>query len=82
MNTLILIVIAIIWIASGILSHGMYFGYFQYKYPRLAEEHYKQDMRDSIFFALFGPINLIAALLITTKIENRRLKLQYKLKFK
>lgn len=50
--------IGLIWIICGILSYGITFGYFQNKYPRMAEKRWVEDFRFAVFFGILGPIGL------------------------
>jgi len=57
-------IICLFWVICGVISYGLDFAYFQRKYPSLAEQDYKRDIRMCIFFAIFGPINLIEIILM------------------
>lgn len=63
-------IILIIWIICGILTYGIHFGYFQRKYPELAEKNYKKDMGDAILFGLTGPIGLCVSFLESGMAEH------------
>lgn len=70
----IYIVFGIIWLLSGILSHGMDFAYYQRKYPEVSESNYR------IQIILSLTTNIITGLLgLTISIIGKNYK--YGLKF-
>lgn len=54
-----------VWLICGFITYGTTFAYFQSKYPLVAEEQYREDIGDSIFFSLFGPFGLIVSSLLS-----------------
>lgn len=58
-----LLLILLIWLICSVLTYGFSFGLFQREFPCLAVKGYKEDMRISLFFALFGPFGLIGLFL-------------------
>lgn len=53
------------YLACSVLSYGMSMGYFQREFAEIAKETYHNDMAFSALFALFGPVNLVVALIMT-----------------
>ena len=54
------------WIGCGVLSYGLHFGYFQRRFPDLAEGDYKVDLFMSIACGVFGPIGLLAIIYVAS----------------
>jgi len=50
-----LTVYALVHVAFGVLTYGLYVAYFQREYPHFAAEHLSQDRRRALFVAAFGP---------------------------
>jgi hypothetical protein len=51
------------WVACGVLAYGLYFAYFQRKWPSLAEEHYDTDRGRARWWLIGGPLALLGALI-------------------
>lgn len=50
----------------GVLSYGIFLGYFQREFPTIAEETLREDIGTGILLALpFGPIGLIIGFLMS-----------------
>ena len=60
MNIFLIIGLIILWLIPGIVSSGFAFAFFQGRFKNIAEETYASDRRRALFFAILGPINLIA----------------------
>jgi len=59
------IIVLIVWIACGVLTFGITFGYFQREFPLLAEEGGHSDRMLALLFAAFGPIALITTFFLS-----------------
>jgi len=47
------------WLICGVLFWGMWFAYFQGKFPEIADEDYRENLGLAVFFGLiFGPLGL------------------------
>ncbi len=55
----------IVWLACGVLAYGHMLAVFQRGYPSVAERDYKGDRITALSASIFGPIGLVASLLIS-----------------
>lgn len=56
------ILFAICWIICGVIYYGLTVAYYQRSWPELAHEDRCKDRTAAAFYALFGPIALLAIL--------------------
>lgn len=52
-----------IWIICGFINYGLGFAYWQRKFPTIAKDNYKSDMKFEFKISLFGLFALIPTLL-------------------
>lgn len=66
--TLLLILLAVLWLACPILCYAMDLAYFQGRYPVLAKERLCQDKMEALvsgaFGLLLGPIGVMVAFIM------------------
>lgn len=53
----------VLWIACSVLEYGLYFAYYQRKWPSIANENRLSDRFLAALIALIGPIGLLATLI-------------------
>jgi len=53
-----------LWVICGVLSYGITFAFYQKQFPTIAKEHYDAHKSFATKMAMFGPINLLAALIV------------------
>ena len=53
------------WAACGVVSYGAYFGHFQNRWPDLAESGYTTDRTLAVIWAIFGPLGLFVAFVMS-----------------
>ncbi len=58
--------LAVGWIVCGVLGYGLDFGYFQKRFPTIADKHYKTDLWSAVFLGVTGPFGLIVIVLVAT----------------
>lgn len=56
------IILAVCWIACGIIDYGLSVAFYQRSWPELAHEDRIKDRTGAAFYALFGPVALLATL--------------------
>lgn len=58
LTAIVMAAIVVAWLGCGVISAGYTFAYFQRKYPRLAEDGFKDDRSIALLDIGFGPIAL------------------------
>jgi hypothetical protein len=57
---MIIIGLVTVYIVGMILMYGLYFGYFQHRFPMVAEDSYNEDLMEAFIYGVFWPISIIA----------------------
>jgi hypothetical protein len=71
-DTTIGLIIAFLWLASGVLQWGLMYAYFTRKYPNLPEAR-----TSHIWFAFTGPMALLSALACLLKFNGFKKAFMY-----
>lgn len=53
-------IVLFVWMVSGVLNYGLFFGYLQRRFPNIAESNYATDKRFCILVSIIGPVALAA----------------------
>lgn len=57
---MLLLCIGILWVACSVIGYGYSFGYYQRRFPNIADFMYRADQRTCMLMAITGPVNLLA----------------------
>lgn len=61
----VIAVIALVYIACGVMAYGITFADMQGRYQSIKVESYRTDMSFAVFVGLWGPLGLVVSLFLS-----------------
>jgi hypothetical protein len=69
MGIFLLILVIILWILCGFGAAGIYYAYFQRRFPTLANEMRERDITRAYDWILYGPVGLVVSLCLSERLQ-------------